>query len=167
MCTFWQRVGRTARDTSIHGFAILLAEPKHFDEEKDKKEAASQKRKATNQVAGKSRKHRAIAKGPKSKQPTALPIATEVEEETQEAQEELEDNETDFVEARRIAYRAGRIGKLSPLEPVKATKKFEMELAMEDLINADTRGLGCRRKVFQLYFGTGELCTCLLPRTTS
>jgi hypothetical protein len=166
MCTLWQRFGRTARDASEHGCAILLVEAKHFDEEKDKKEA-NKKWKATNLESGKPRKRRAIASRPKLDLPVPVPSAEE-DLETEEPPNELQKEPVSDGGLDKLcgtAYRLARVGKLLPTETVKASKKFKMELAMEDLINADTRGFGCRRRVFQVFFGSGEVCTCLLPQT--
>ncbi|EPQ50064.1 hypothetical protein GLOTRDRAFT_67173, partial [Gloeophyllum trabeum ATCC 11539] len=44
MCTLWQRFGRGARDFSLTALAVLIVEPKHFDEEKKKAADAKRKR---------------------------------------------------------------------------------------------------------------------------
>ena len=44
MTTFWQRVGRGARDPRLEATAILFAEAKHFDDEVRRIEENNRKR---------------------------------------------------------------------------------------------------------------------------
>lgn len=60
-----------------------------------------------------------------------------------------EDMEAEFWKARVAAYH----------EPMgdKKPEKDDINPVLDDVINADIRGIGCRRRPFQVYFGNDKL----------
>lgn len=149
MCTLWQRFGRAARDPDLEGTAMLLVEPKHLDEEREKKvvRAEAKKRKAENQGLPKTTKRRAVP-SKTGQPPHAIPVAHAVAPQDED-------------EKRRVLYTAKKGKSVSSTEVVKVERKREIEVAMDDMINAKKRGLGCRRKPLRLFFSSDRACKCV------
>jgi hypothetical protein len=135
----WQRFGRGARDKDIQAAALLFVEPKNLDPV-DPPEG--RKRKTTEQADG---------AGPKSKRARKERPAPQVLD-TDAAGEE------DFWKARKAVYH----------EPIGDEKKLEPNQVLDDVINAEGRGIGCRRKPFKVYFNDDEYSgSCALLSCTT
>lgn len=171
MCTLWQRFGRAARDQKLEGTAIFFVEPKYFDSERQKREVNAKKRKRKGENYQKTKR---VAGNPTNDTTQPVPIQIHLdgpdEEEDSEGLEngidqdlELQlpnDAADDNDDARRAVY-STRKHKVSPLTVIKAHQKFQLEPAMDDMINAGNRGLGCRRKPLKLFFNNDRVCMCL------
>jgi superfamily II DNA/RNA helicase len=131
MCTLWQRFGRAARDRALVGRALFLVEPKHFDDEKDK--AAIQKEKNIQQSVKRKRKDSGVP-GP-----------------TKKAAHCVADGPNKPIPSKIVAAD----------QPESTMRKGggDLEAAMEEVINAGTRGFGCYRKPVSNYFENENKCT--------
>ncbi|KDQ60142.1 hypothetical protein JAAARDRAFT_125858, partial [Jaapia argillacea MUCL 33604] len=129
----WQRFGRAARGDDREGFAILLAEPSHFDEDREKARLAADKRR---ERAAKKRKSGKPATDPPAKRRTTSNKGSEHQlvPTSNEDQQEQEGRDQDEAET-----------KMAVLDP-----------AVDDLINAGARKLNCRRRVINLVFRNDE-----------
>ena len=131
-CILWQRFGRAARDKNLQATALLFVESKDCDQVEEKK---TRKRKAVEEGD----KPQPQSKRPKKKErPPPMVLA------------EGGDAEDMFWKARVAAYH----------EPVgdKKMEKGTINPVLDDVINADVRGIGCRRRPFQVFFENDELC---------
>ena len=133
--TLWQRFGRCVRDPSLHGTAILLAEKEYFDH----LETVQKKRKRIKTEPGTFMKRMKLADQTTSNVPQTEEAVGdegdangEQDEDTDDEQEEGEENKDE------------KITKKSK----KKLKKYKIEPAVFDLLNAEQRGLGCRRRPF-------------------
>ena len=135
----WQRFGRGARDKDVQAAALLFVEPKNLDPV-DPPEG--RKRKTTEQVDG---------AAPKSKRARKERPAPQVLDGDGGGEE-------DFWKARKAVYH----------EPIGDEKKLEPNQVLDDVINAEGRGIGCRRKPFKVYFDDDE-CSglCILLSCTT
>ena len=130
-CILWQRFGRAARDKRLQATALLFVESKDCDPVEEKK---TRKRK----VAEEGDKAHPQSKRPKKKErPPPMILA------------EDEGAEDKFWKARAAAYH----------EPVgdRKMEKGDINPVLDDVINAEARGIGCRRKPFQVYFENDKL----------
>ena len=146
-CMLWQRFGRGARDKDVQATALLFVEQKDLDSV-DPPEG--RKRKA----AEKDDKGEPKSKRAKKEKPTPAVLDTDVT------------SEEEFWKGRKAVYH----------EPIndKNSKKTELNQVLDDVINAEARGIGCRRKPFKVYFDDEDtglyiflLCSALnnIPQT--
>lgn len=149
LSTLWQRFGRGGRGEGT-AIALLLAEKKYFDEERAKsteKKAEKVKRKAAGHQGGRSAKHIALAPlVVASREIKHEPLGSEDESIPVPPPSTMDD------ETRRILY-----NKQGTTDDKCGKKKAdEIDNVVDDLINAASRGIQCRRKVSTLYFGNDK-----------
>ena len=130
-CILWQRFGRAARDKRLQATALLFVETKDCDQAEEKK---TRKRKA---VGNEGDKPQPRAKKTKREKPPPMVLGTG------------ENAEDQFWRARAITYHA----RISDKKP----EKGETNPVLDDVINAQARGIGCRRKPFYVYFDNEKL----------
>jgi superfamily II DNA/RNA helicase len=145
--TLWQRFGRCVRNPSLHGTAILLAEKEYFEYSK----TVQKKRKRTTNIKtepGISTKRTKLSNQTNAQvDEEALDdeqVDGEQDEDADDEQEEGEDNGDEK----------------STKKSRKKTKKYKIEPAVFDLLNAEQRGLGCRRRPFMDKFQNSKSCEC-------
>lgn len=126
-CMLWQRFGRGARDKGIQATALLFVEPKDLDPV-DPPEG--RKRKAPE----KEDKTAPKSKRAKKDKPTPRVLDTDAA------------GEEEFWKARKAVYH----------EPIGDEKKAELNQVLDDVINAEGRGIRCRRIPFKVYFDDDE-----------
>lgn len=128
-CMMWQRFGRGARDKDMQATALLFVELKDLDSV-DPPEG--RKRKATEKGDGTEPK----SKRARKEKPTPMVLDTSVA------------GEEDFWKARKAIYH----------EPIddENSKKADLNQVLDDVINAEGRGICCRRKPFRVYFDDDE-----------
>lgn len=131
-CILWQRFGRAARDKSLQATALLLVESKDCDRVEEKK---VRKRKAVEDESDKARPQPKRAKKKEKPPPMVLGVGQNTEDR--------------FWKARAAAYHA-------PIDDKKA-EKGDTNPVLDDVINAEVRGIGCRRKPFRVYFENDKL----------
>lgn len=162
--TLWQRFGRCVRDPSLQGTAILLGEKEYFDHMKNAKN--KRKRGITIKTEpGTTAKRPKVASlsnhtnntcsvdnelmdvdGIDGKQAEA---DDEQEEDGEDGEEddERDDDERDIDEEREKQTDRRKCPK-GPRKFKKTAKKDKIEPAIFDLLNAECRGIGCRRRPF-------------------
>lgn len=126
-CMLWQRFGRGARDKEVQATALLFVESKDLDPVDT---SEGQKRKVPegdDKAESKSKRAR------KEKQPPMVLDADAAGEE-------------EFWKARKAVYH----------EPIDDEKKVGINQVLDDVINAEGRGICCRRKPFKVYFDDDE-----------
>ncbi|PSR77788.1 hypothetical protein PHLCEN_2v7711 [Hermanssonia centrifuga] len=171
LCSLWQRFGRGSRDRDLEATAILLAEAKHFDGgcKKTEGKAAGIKRKRQNgdTSAGSPNKRPTITPAAEPNMPTRIFSSNSPNHavsalgclnhsiqgpDASDNEIEMADSELDEAdEARQVLYSTA-----ANIVLKNKRKAAELEPAMEDYINAEGRGLGCRRKVIKLYFSSDK-----------
>ncbi|KAG1779314.1 hypothetical protein EV702DRAFT_1195288 [Suillus placidus] len=150
LSALWQQFGRAARDHALEGTALLFAEKEYFDDvREDKCKRQERKNKATsapdNQPAA---KHRVINCS------TAVGIAHPEEGDGAQATSSGSVENTPIVtdaQLRELMRPASTLERAS-----RQKKEKELDQAMDLLINANYRGVGCRRKIFNIQFDNGS-----------
>lgn len=103
LCTLMQRFGRGARDKSLAARAILIAEPRVFDDDVEKAaEAAERKRKKTEQDMQVKKRARANSRGEAyivKEKPKGRAVMVRMQHGGQARQEDMEVAVRDFVNA--------------------------------------------------------------------
>ncbi|CAK5275042.1 unnamed protein product [Mycena citricolor] len=102
LCTLWQRFGRGARALGSTATALLLAEPKHFDENIKKARIAAEKRASArtkkrqpaSQLTTPAPKHVALACIPNPNIPVSVPVPVITDSNPEEQEQLLVDHET-------------------------------------------------------------------------
>ena len=138
-CMLWQRFGRGARDKDIQATALLFVEAKDLDPV-DPPEG--QKRKSQGKDDGSEPK----SKRARKEKPTPRILDADG------------DGEDEFWKGRKAVYH----------EPINDEKKVELNQVLDDVINAEGRGIRCRRKPFKVFFDDDEpsgLCPSLSHST--
>jgi len=130
-CILWQRFGRAAHNKQLHTTVLLFVESKDCDQVEEKK---VRKRKA---VEGEGDEARPQSKRAKKEKPKPMVVG---------AGEKAEEQ---FWKARVAAYH-------KPIND-KKPEKGDTNPVLDDVINADVRGIGCRRRPFQVYFENDKL----------
>ena len=123
----WQRFGRGARDKGVQATALLFVEPKDLDPV-DVLESRKRKAPETNDKAG--------PKSKRARNEKQVPMVLDLDAAGEE----------EFWKARKAVYH----------EPVGDEKKLGLNQVLDDVINAEGRGIGCRRKPFKVYFDDDE-----------
>ena len=131
-CMLWQRFGRGARDKGTQATALLFVESKDFDPVGP---SEGRKRKAPENDG----KSELKSKRAKKERPAPSVLDADVA------------GEEEFWKARKAVYH----------EPISDEKKVEINQVLDDVVNAEGRGIGCRRKPFKVYFDDeySGLCT--------
>jgi hypothetical protein len=167
MSTLWQRFGRGGRNRKLEAIGIFLVEKEHFDEEKARKaEKKAQK------MVTKKRKQKKSNEGPSSprkqvrtsgSQTTVLQVRQHPNQELEVAtgprsvQVESDSGSSDSESNAEMSEQLNeRYTALPPVNQSKTRKKRrvdrDVDPAMDDLINAKSRGLPCRCKPSNAYF---------------
>lgn len=123
----WQRFGRGARDKSVQATALLFVEPKDLDPV-DALDSRKRKAPETNDKAG--------PKSKRARNEQQVPMVLDMDAAGEE----------EFWKARKAVYH----------EPIGDEKKLGLNQVLDDVINAEGRGIGCRRKPFKVYFDDDE-----------
>lgn len=155
IATLWQRFGRGARDLSQEATAVFLVEKDHFDEERKKKEERKAKRKAKATVSADSKKSKRNVQG------HSRPIVTTTTVDQPELSDSDKSDNGDDAEPSNFDRLHARYQQ--PHEKPKTntkTNKRILDPAVDDLINAGTRGLGCRRFPVHVSFENHKSCEC-------
>ncbi|KAM6491382.1 P-loop containing nucleoside triphosphate hydrolase protein [Amanita muscaria] len=122
--TIWQRFGRCVRDPTLQGFVYLLVEKEHFDAERKMVELAKDSRKrkrAATTVSRATKSSRTQCSAGASAEQVARPDDPSGDEEEEEG------------------------GRMKSTRKMKNSKKNKVDPAVDDVINADERLIGCRR----------------------
>jgi len=130
-CILWQRFGRAARNKQLQATALLFVESKDCDQVEEKK---VRKRKA---VEGEGDEPRPQSKKAKKEKPKPMVVGAG------------ENAEERFWKARVTAYH-------KPIDD-KRPERGDTNPVLDDVINAGVRGIGCRRRPFQVYFENDKL----------
>jgi superfamily II DNA/RNA helicase len=155
LSTLWQRFGRGARNRSLEAVAIFLVEKEHFDAAKEKKaERTAQKLRKkwkctsgkTPSPAKKTLRLTNVSSDPNAPKETVHDIDLDFHTSDAEAEDEI-DNELHTKYVDRMREKVVRKG-----------KKREIEPEMDDLINAKSRSLNCRRRPINIYFENKKAC---------
>jgi superfamily II DNA/RNA helicase len=174
MCTLWQRIGRVARDNDEEGVAIVLVEKANMDEYRQKKEAVRKKRQEVR--AGTKRKANAQM-GPPAKRPVLVSRNTNIQGEVEggDASEDGQEDEdaeepsnlTGMQGSEGLAQLAVDVESCRERYTLRAQKDFkqkggkhhslEQGSAIDDFVNAKTRGLPCRRDPPMVYFANDKI----------
>lgn len=170
LCTLWQRFGRSGRAAGSEATAILLVENTYFDQDRKKKLAAKLKSSAKRKAA----KHGSVARP--AKRPAlstttnggihSTPTTRPLDDGDGELDSVLAENEVTTTipdppifekrsdEAKLTSYNKPQ----SQLNVGSKKRTLEIGSALDDLINAATRGIECRRCVPNMYFGNNKAC---------
>lgn len=174
MCTAWQRFGRAARLKELTGIALLLVEPKYFDDEREKRAQAKEKRAAKRAQKKKGRPGAGVhvARDPAMAQvqDSGILLAQDASEgagrsgvvgNSDGEEDEDEDSSSDedaYNDERRAAYSKPKV-----IAGVKRKREDELEPAMDDMINAGLRKkIKCHRRPPKLYFGNDKTSMYIL-----
>ena len=130
-CILWQRFGRAARNKRLQATALLFVESKDCDQVEEKK---VRKQKV---VEGEGDGARPPSKRAKKEKPKPMVIGAG------------ENAESLFWKARVATYH-------KPIDE-KKPEKGDTNPVLDDVINADVRGIGYRRRPFQAYFENDKL----------
>jgi superfamily II DNA/RNA helicase len=169
LMTLWQRLGRGARDRTCTATAIFLVEKEHFDEQRKKKRqrVICKTKKQNTPLQSITNKRVRTESSPSTSQRTAVdnveaPSGSSDETESEgltsmalgREDENSNKRETDLkISQLRHHYSttifAPRKKRSDPLEP-----------AMDVLINARSRSIGCRRIPVQAYLEMNDVCMC-------
>lgn len=148
LSALWQRFGHAARDRAVEGTALLFAEKEYFDDVREDK----RKKKATDAPEDQlDAKHRIINSS------TAIGIAhPEGDNSAQATSSGSAANipmviVTDMQLKELMRPPAGTLERVS-----RQRRENELDRAMDLLINANYRGVGCRRKIFNIQFDNGS-----------
>ena len=114
-CMMWQRFGRGARDKSVQATALLFVEPKDLDPV-NPPEGHKQK------TPGADNKGEPTSKRARKEKPVPRILDSNAA------------GEEEFWEARKAVYH----------EPTGDEKKGELNQVLDDVVNAEGRGIGCR-----------------------
>ncbi|KAL1687149.1 P-loop containing nucleoside triphosphate hydrolase protein [Schizophyllum commune] len=147
-CTLAQRLGRAMRSGDGDAIALLLAEARFFDAERDAKEARKQEKA---QKENKKRKSDAVVDGSRKG-----PRADESRLDTHAARQSM-------LEERRVVYNtaAVEVPKKRKSSSMQAPEKVSAipDPALDDMVNAASRGFNCYRLPAQIYFENDKMGT--------
>ncbi|KAJ3559557.1 hypothetical protein NM688_g273 [Phlebia brevispora] len=166
MCALWQRLGRGGRNQSLEATAIVFVEAKYFDTERQRKEA--RKRSRREKTNKRKRKKRDDGQRDEAREGGELHGQEEgdsdVELEDAPGTDEnriMDPDEVpggllpeEILEARKLLYAEQARQEKSNGMKRKQTDQLDMEL--DDFINADIRGLQCRRNVVRAFLGSDK-----------
>jgi superfamily II DNA helicase RecQ len=138
MATLWQRFGRGARGPGEEAFVILLVEKKYTDVDRQAKEAAAlKKRKATDQV-------------PVSRPAKRNMSSRPVEDAGSSLRAEL--NSPSVSDSQSALFARYHKRSKPPASARQQGPEHELCPAIDDFINAQSRGLSCRRDSIKAFF---------------
>lgn len=172
LCSIWQRIGRAARGDGSTAKAVVFVEKKYLDVNRQKKDEKAAQRLI--QAATKKRKASSNATNARpSKQTVLAPsAAANINQAVLSTSNSREFNINDFqaaaardeeggvaVELQRQSYHSSRNLYRSI---VSDQKDHSIEPALDDMVNARTRGFNCRRQPPTIYFGNDSCGKCYL-----
>ena len=186
----WQWFGRAARDKSISGTAILLAEKEYFDDEQAAKAVRREKRKKTGKRAA---DDACLAASSRPKKRTAISIPDSLTspstvlgphaDDIVDSDDNSSDSDTEKMRTLPLDSRTTTDPSCEPgiemllkalggrKQNIKgiSQKRRELDPGVDYLINAENRpGLMCRRKIFDVCFDNdtaGGKITLVLMRS--
>jgi superfamily II DNA/RNA helicase len=168
--TLWQRFGRCVRDPTLEGTAIIFAEKEYFDvltNEKKKRKRNSSSIKiepGTSSTVKQAKLGASMNRSAASRDHEASDEEGEDEDEDEDEDEKEEDVNEDVKDDEKGKGKKMKSSKYSR----KKSKKEKIEPAVFTLLNADTRGVSCRRQPFSDQFENtkaGEFHICDSVRT--
>ncbi len=149
LSTLWQRFGCAVRDYRLHGTAILLAEPCHFDDEKEKAAAkqaeAEEEKRKSDEI-----KRKAVEEAIAAAQASGVTVSN--------SRKRKSDSSANYSRKRRKTTNKPEKAP-EPEETDIFGRVIKTERAMDDFINAENRAVRCRRKVVLSHFGSINLRT--------
>jgi hypothetical protein len=150
LSTLWQRFGRAARDRSLEAVAV---EKEHFDSTRESKaakqaKAIQKKRKRTQERVLSPSKRQNISV--QSSAPPCDPVESVSDGDASGVDDALENERDEELQAKYTDGSQKQVGRKS--------KKREIEESLDDLINAEARGLGCCRRPVNIYFKNKDAC---------
>ncbi|KAI9066924.1 P-loop containing nucleoside triphosphate hydrolase protein [Trametes sanguinea] len=156
--TLWQRFGRAARGQGREGVAILYAEAKYFDEERQEaaKRAEKRRKKAQQKSAEKEVNKRKRPIEDEGDQPARRPEPPSVEVAVTEPQ-------LTVFEQLRVSYaltrpvRQGADKARGKPKAGKGTNDTDLSNEIDNLVNAATRAFKCYRVPVTAYYGNDRL----------
>jgi superfamily II DNA/RNA helicase len=183
MCTLWQRFGRGARSPHNSAIAILFAESRYFDDEKEKARKAKARRANVRKRGAPSepsltRSHKVMIRTSRDGQPyaevTSMEMSTSgyslvsgsqptVATSGKEVQPELEElpvvgnNSISRCQIRRAVYDRPVVGTKARSKVQKTNSIQELEPEMDDVVNAGSRAWKCYRAPSMIYFGNDNI----------
>ncbi|KAF8900799.1 P-loop containing nucleoside triphosphate hydrolase protein [Mucidula mucida] len=147
LSTLWQRFGRAVRDYQLHGTAILLAEPCHFDDEKEKAAAkqaeAEEEKRKSDEI-----KRKAVEEAIAAAQASGVTVSN--------SRKRKSDSSANYSRKRRKTTNKPEKAP-EPEETDIFGRVIKTERAMDNFINAENRAVRCRRKVVLSHFGSINL----------
>lgn len=166
MCMLWQRFGRGARGVGITGVAILLVEKKDTQDERRSKAEKAARKKAKEGIGTKRKAQEELHRGdkaakrpilgdrglPNSENLAVLPMQTPADIHDIAPSRSIEE----LKEERRALYVKRAVLETSGPKKFKGKSAREIEVVMDDFINAKQVGFNCRRVVPMLYFGNDK-----------
>ncbi|KAJ8689521.1 hypothetical protein PTI98_012419 [Pleurotus ostreatus] len=158
LCAIWQRIGRAARGEGNTARAIIFVEKKCFDGNRQKKDATqglgSRKRKAPEGTEGQASKRIALASCNVNRVLPTNAVGTrpfDVGEDPMSEGDGTGGGAIDIdVETQRQSYHK-RCNQYRSIG--SEHKDHVLEPALDDMVNAHTRGFDCRRQPPAIYFG--------------
>lgn len=150
----WQRFGRCVRDPTLDGTAIIFAEKEYFDilaneKKKRKRNLSSIKiEPGTSSTAKQARLGPSMSRSAASRDHDASDDDGEEEGEEEEDDSREDEDDEDEKEDEKVKGKK----KKSSMYSRKKSKKEKIEPAIFTLLNADTRGVSCRRQPFSDQF---------------
>ncbi len=158
----WQRFGRCIHDPTLEGTAIIFAKKEYFDVLANEKKKRKRNLSSIKIEPGTSSTVKQAKLGPSTSRSAASQdheASDEGEEEGVDDDEKEDDDDKDEDEDER-----GKGKKKKPSTySRKKSKKEKIEPAIFTLLNADSRGVSCRRQLFSDQFENtkaSELCVC-------
>ncbi|KAL1749599.1 P-loop containing nucleoside triphosphate hydrolase protein [Schizophyllum commune] len=139
LCALWQRLGRALRNGEGTATAVFIVEPKFFDEEREAKEGRKKKK-----LEKENKKRKAEESGMGARKSPRL------------------DGDVDLTERSVVIERRRAIYDAPPARPLKKKDRADrdsstLDPALDDVINAASRGFGCHRLPAQVFFGNDKI----------
>jgi superfamily II DNA/RNA helicase len=146
----WQRFGRCVRDPTLEGTAIIFAEKEYFDVFANEKKKRKRNLSSIKIEPGISSTAKQAKLGPSTSRSAA---SRDLEASDEEGEEEGEDGDEDEKEDDDDEDEKGKGKKKKPsMYSRKKSKRDKIETAIFTLLNADSRGVSCRRQPFSNQF---------------
>jgi superfamily II DNA/RNA helicase len=161
LSTLWQRLGRAGRNRSIEATTLFLVEKEHFNEEKAKREERK-KTKAEKQKRKRGDKDQQLSnkRAQRLNEAQTTPLTNVLETSQEASLQDLassSDESDDISEQLRERYTT-RIQEKTKKQGARTQRVLEP--AMDDLINARTQGLPCRRFPLDVFFENNKASKC-------
>jgi hypothetical protein len=156
LASAWQRIGRGGRGQGETAHALFLVEKKYCDLERQAQakravERAAKKCKGQSDTAG------TLKRQKKLHQPaTTSTLAYLILGKSQEEQENVEMSMIDAPSVTVETHAQRRNRYFNTSTSVNGKKVQVLDAAIDNFVNAQHRGLKCRRAVAQLYFANNE-----------